>query len=65
MASLAVPGVPRGGTKRRPFRLAHVGGRWLSPLVLLLLWEMGSRTGFIPERTLAAPSAVLGTLLEW
>lgn len=38
--------------------------RWLSPLVLLLLWELGSRTGIIPERTLAAPSAVLGTLFE-
>jgi len=41
-----------------------LGGRWLSPIVLLLLWELGSRTGLIPERTLAAPSAVLGTLIE-
>lgn len=41
-----------------------LGGRWLSPVVLLLLWELGSRTGFIPERTLAAPSAVLGTLID-
>jgi sulfonate transport system permease protein len=31
---------------------------------MLLVWEIGSRTGFIPERTLAAPSAVLGTLVE-
>ncbi len=38
--------------------------RWLSPLLLLLLWELGSRTGLIPERTLAAPSAVIGTMLE-
>lgn len=36
--------------------------RWLSPLILLLLWELASRTGVIPERTLAAPSAVLVTL---
>ncbi|MET0137627.1 MAG: ABC transporter permease [Sphingobium sp.] len=36
--------------------------RMLSPVVLLLLWELGSRTGLIPERTLAAPSAVLETL---
>lgn len=36
--------------------------RMLSPVVLLLLWELGSRTGVIPERTLAAPSAVLETL---
>lgn len=40
------------------------GSRWLSPLLLVLLWELGSRTGFIPERTLAAPSAVIGTLIE-
>jgi sulfonate transport system permease protein len=36
--------------------------RWLSPLLLLAAWELGSRTGLIPERTLAAPSAVLVTL---
>ena len=47
-----------------PFRLpARLLGRWFSPLVLLLLWELGSRTGLIPERTLAAPSAVLGALV--
>jgi sulfonate transport system permease protein len=44
--------------------IAFVGGRWFSPILLLLLWELGSRTGFIPERTLAAPSAVLGTLVQ-
>ena len=37
--------------------------RWVSPVVLLLLWELGSRSGLIPERTLAAPSAVIGTLI--
>lgn len=37
-------------------------GRWFSPVVLLLLWELGARTGLIPERTLAAPSSVLATL---
>ncbi len=36
--------------------------RWLSPLVFLLVWELGSRTGIIPAHTLAAPSAVLTTL---
>ncbi|KQM18999.1 ABC transporter permease [Novosphingobium sp. Leaf2] len=38
------------------------GARWLSPLLLLLALEIGSRTGIIPERTLAAPSKVLATL---
>jgi sulfonate transport system permease protein len=37
-------------------------GRWASPLALVLLWELGSRTGLIPERVLAAPSSVLVTL---
>jgi sulfonate transport system permease protein len=36
--------------------------RWISPVVLLLLWELGSRTGLIPQRVLAAPSSVLLTL---
>jgi sulfonate transport system permease protein len=40
-----------------------VEARWISPVALLLLWELGSRTGFIPERTLAAPSSVLLTML--
>jgi sulfonate transport system permease protein len=43
--------------------LARIGGaRWVSPLVLLVLWEIGARTGLIPARTLAAPSAVLATM---
>ncbi len=36
--------------------------RWLSPVLLLALWEAGSRAGLIPARTLAAPSAVITTL---
>ncbi|MBO9710163.1 MAG: ABC transporter permease subunit [Caulobacter sp.] len=35
--------------------------RWLSPLVLLALWEAGSRLGVIPPRVLAAPSTVAET----
>jgi sulfonate transport system permease protein len=33
--------------------------RFLSPLVLVLLWQAGSMAGLIPPRTLAAPSTVL------
>jgi sulfonate transport system permease protein len=36
--------------------------RWLSPIVLLLVWELGARIGVIPPRILAAPSTVLVTL---
>lgn len=41
-------------------RLAQ--SRAISPVVLLLLWEAGSRSGLIPERTLAAPSEVIETM---
>ena len=36
--------------------------RWLSPLLLLLVWEIGSRSGLIPEQVLASPSSVIGTM---
>jgi len=46
-----------------PWRFPRLSlGRWLSPLLLLLVWEIGSRTGLIPERILAAPSTVALTL---
>ncbi|MDF0543590.1 ABC transporter permease [Sphingobium sp. H39-3-25] len=64
MAALSIGGQKGGGISPRSFSLSTFGGRWLSPVLLLLLWELGSRVGLIPERTLAAPSAVLGTLLE-
>jgi sulfonate transport system permease protein len=38
--------------------------RWLSPVAFLIVWEVASRTGIIPERTLAAPSAVIRSLLD-
>lgn len=64
MASLA----PSIGTAQpaRPHKTSftRLGGRWVSPVILLILWELGSRAGLIPERTLAAPSAVVGTLFE-
>ncbi|WP_343046821.1 ABC transporter permease [Sphingomonas chungangi] len=36
--------------------------RWLSPVALLLLWELASRTGVIPDHILAAPSSVVRSL---
>ncbi|WP_183617106.1 ABC transporter permease [Novosphingobium fluoreni] len=38
--------------------------RWISPVALLVLWEIASRSGTIPQRTLAAPSAVLTTMFQ-
>jgi sulfonate transport system permease protein len=42
-------------------RWAGFGRRWVSPILLLILWEIGARTGVIPPRVLAAPSAVAAT----
>jgi sulfonate transport system permease protein len=38
--------------------------RWLSPLLLLGLWEAGSLVGVIPRRTLAAPHEVITTFVD-
>ena len=46
------------------WRFRWRGAHWVSPLVFLLVWEAGSRLGLIPERTLAAPSAVVGSLTQ-
>ena len=45
--------------------LAHrlKGSRWVSPVLLMLLWEIGARAGLIPAQTLAAPSSVAVTML--
>ncbi len=68
MAALAIDDAAKGKgiapSPGRAFSLSRFGGRWLSPVLLLLLWEAGSRSGLIPERTLAAPSAVIGTLID-
>jgi len=53
---------PGGMKKRRPLPFTIRLGRWLSPMLLLLIWEAASRSGLIPERTLAPPSAVVETL---
>ncbi|GGE14279.1 sulfonate ABC transporter permease [Polymorphobacter glacialis] len=43
------------------FRLPR---RAVSPLILIALWEIGSRIGLIPARILAAPSQVVATLFD-
>ncbi len=46
----------------KPWRWPRLSrARWLSPVLLLALWELGSRFGVIPERVLAAPSTVAET----
>lgn len=52
-------------TSKTPERWTRVfESRWVSPVLLLLLWEAGSRSGLIPEHTLAAPSSVLATMVD-
>jgi sulfonate transport system permease protein len=65
MATIAPnAGITPAVNRQRRFRLPTLrAGRWFSPILLLLLWELASRTGLIPERTLAAPSTVIGTLV--
>jgi len=54
--------IPFRKTDAPALKLKLGEARWASPLLFLLLWELGSRTGVIPARTLAAPSVVLETL---
>ncbi len=51
-------------TSRTDILRKLISARWVSPLLLLLLWEAGARSGVIPQHTLAAPSAVFATLLS-
>ncbi len=46
------------------WRFDWTRARWLSPLALLLIWEICSRAGVIPPRVLAAPSSVAATLVS-
>jgi sulfonate transport system permease protein len=46
------------------FRLSPLLKRAAGPLSLLVLWEIFSRTGVLPERILAAPSQIFVTLGE-
>lgn len=64
MATIASGSTPPRQRRNAAFLSRLSGARWLSPLALLLLWEAGSRLGAIPARTLAAPSAVLATMVE-
>jgi sulfonate transport system permease protein len=57
-AAIAAPDTP---APRFRLRLPR---RAVSPLVLIAIWEIGSRVGLIPTRILAAPSQVVSTLFD-
>ncbi len=55
----------RRGSRRPPRRHpAHLLRRWVSPVVLVGLWELASRTGVLEESTLAAPSTVFAKAVD-
>ncbi|WP_419710271.1 ABC transporter permease [Pseudomonas sp. NFX224] len=61
------PGELQGASKLLPnglrnWRTPEVLLRLLSPIALLLLWELASQAGLIPQRVIAAPSQIGGTL---
>jgi sulfonate transport system permease protein len=60
-------GEPQGAARLIPnwlrnWRTPDVLLRLLSPIALLLLWELASQLGLIPQRIIAAPSQIGGTL---
>jgi len=60
---LSSPPAAAERTARRVPVLRSLRGarRFISPLVLILLWQAGSMAGVIPARTLAAPSTILAS----
>ena len=60
---LSSPPAAAERTARRVTVLRSLRGarRFISPLVLILLWQAGSMAGVIPARTLAAPFTILAS----
>ncbi|WP_106196095.1 ABC transporter permease [Umezawaea tangerina] len=56
----AVAGGTRRSRKRRPPDLR----RWISPLALVVLWQVASSSGVLPPDKLASPVTVLGSAVE-
>jgi sulfonate transport system permease protein len=64
---LAAPPAPtpdRDRTTRR--RRPHVGmlRRWVSPLLILVVWQLLCMGGILDERTMASPTQILGRAVE-
>ncbi|WP_370247271.1 ABC transporter permease [Nocardioides sp.] len=64
-ARSAAPGVATTGptsrktrSGRSPWRFLR---RWVSPVVVVALWQLASSTGVLDERTLASPATILQT----
>src|SRR5262245_13598290 len=56
---------PHPGPRIRRRRLpGRAWQRWISPLVLVLAWQVASTTGLLPVRLLAAPSTIAATAVD-
>lgn len=58
---------PRSSGARASRRRPGLGWlrRWVSPVVIVLVWQLLSSTGVLDERTLAAPTQILATGVEY
>ena len=61
---LTVDKAPREqtNTRQKRWQAPDFMVRLLSPLALLLIWELASQSGLLPSRVIAAPSQIGGTL---
>ena len=64
----AVPAEPGAGRTRPPTTVTRSRGvrlrwlrRWVSPAVILVVWQLLSSAGVIPEQKIAAPLQILAT----
>ncbi|EYT62374.1 ABC transporter permease [Dietzia sp. UCD-THP] len=78
-SSAGTPAAPAGPTRHEPTpgrgrrrrvarrsrpRRATTWLRWLSPVVLILIWQVAGATGVLPERILPAPQLIASSALE-
>lgn len=57
----AAPATSPRRRRRHPLQLLR---RWVSPLAILVLWQVLSSTGALDERTLASPAAIFARAVE-
>lgn len=64
--TISKPDPAKAGARKnsRQWQVPAFALRLLSPLALLVLWELASQTGLLPSRVIAAPSQIGGTLWE-
>jgi sulfonate transport system permease protein len=49
------------GARHGSWRALLPGPRWISPAAILVLWQLASSTGLLPEKTLDSPLGILQT----